>query len=73
MVGSWQNERPFNSTMVVMMRKELDRRGYGHVKLAVGEMRGGQAPQFGDVPNQFAAKPALADAAAMLALHYGAT
>eukprot|EP01050_Picozoa_sp_SAG11_P001513 SAG11_NODE_65_length_18798_cov_11.881224_12_plen_762_part_00 len=68
-LGSWQNEHSFNSSMVVGLRQELDRRGFQHVQLAVGEMRGGQAG-FGEVPLQIGQDPALDAATSMVALHY---
>jgi galactosylceramidase len=68
-LGCWRNESPFNGSRVVGLRKELDRRGYGHVRLAVGELRGGQAG-FGDVPAQIAADSELLKATDIVALHY---
>eukprot|EP01052_Picozoa_sp_SAG31_P044838 SAG31_NODE_7963_length_1554_cov_1.757388_1_plen_467_part_01 len=71
-LGAWQNETPFNGTMVVMLRQELDRRGFEHVRLAVGELRGGEAG-FGEVPVEIAADPELEAATAIVALHYASS
>jgi hypothetical protein len=71
-LGAWQNETPFNGSMVVGLRAELDRRGYSGVRLAVGELRGGERG-FGEVPVQITSDPKLEAAAAIVAMHYATT
>ena len=71
-LGAWQNETPFNGTMVVGLREELDRRGYRHVRLAVGELRGNEAG-FGEVPVEITSDPKLEAATSIVALHYATT
>jgi hypothetical protein len=71
-LGAWQNETPFNGTMVVGLRRELDRRGFGRVRLSVGELRGGETG-FGEVPVEIAADPKLDAATAIVGLHYAST